>query len=151
MKIQIEPTDIVSGFSLVPMGAIIMWSGSFESIPQGWKLCDGTNGTPDLRNRFIVAAAFEENGIPMTNILGQNTRSGGNIAHGHTVNDPQHSHNVTGQSLDGGNIIIDSSPNGQFAVTPVDATAETNSTGITVGNASTAPPFFALAFIMKVA
>ncbi|MDR9392671.1 MAG: hypothetical protein RI554_11670, partial [Trueperaceae bacterium] len=33
-----------------------MWSGSVVSIPSGWLLCDGTNGTPDLRDRFIVGA-----------------------------------------------------------------------------------------------
>jgi microcystin-dependent protein len=40
----------------VPSGGIIMWSGSVASIPSGWFLCDGTNSTPDLRNRFIVGA-----------------------------------------------------------------------------------------------
>lgn len=38
----------------VPRGGIIMWSGSTGSIPAGWALCDGTNGTPDLKGRFIV-------------------------------------------------------------------------------------------------
>lgn len=38
----------------VPSGAIIMWSGNPANIPNGWKLCDGSNGTPDLRGRFIV-------------------------------------------------------------------------------------------------
>lgn len=37
-------------------GIVVMWSGSAASIPAGWSLCDGTNGTPDLRGRFIVGA-----------------------------------------------------------------------------------------------
>ncbi|MBQ2870556.1 hypothetical protein IJE86_02520 [bacterium] len=37
-----------------PIGGIIMWSGT--TIPTGWKLCNGQNGTPDLRDRFIVGA-----------------------------------------------------------------------------------------------
>ena len=37
-------------------GIICMWSGSTASVPTGWALCDGTNGTPDLRDRFIVGA-----------------------------------------------------------------------------------------------
>jgi hypothetical protein len=37
-------------------GMIMLWSGSSASIPSGWLLCDGTNSTPDLRNRFVVGA-----------------------------------------------------------------------------------------------
>ena len=40
----------------VPIGGIIMWSGSVGSVPSGYKLCDGNDGTPDLRDRFIVGA-----------------------------------------------------------------------------------------------
>lgn len=42
--------------SVLPAGAIIMWGGSVASIPSGWVLCNGLNGTPDLRDRFIVGA-----------------------------------------------------------------------------------------------
>ena len=41
---------------LTPQGIIVMWSGSVASIPTGWNLCDGTNGTPNLRDRFVVGA-----------------------------------------------------------------------------------------------
>jgi len=41
---------------VVPTGIITMWSGVIASIPTGWALCDGSNGTPDLRNRFVVGA-----------------------------------------------------------------------------------------------
>ena len=41
---------------MIPIGGIIMWSGSIVSIPNGWRLCDGTNGTPDLRDKFVVGA-----------------------------------------------------------------------------------------------
>lgn len=40
--------------SIIPSGLIMMYYGN--SIPDGWALCDGTNGTPDLRNRFIIGA-----------------------------------------------------------------------------------------------
>ena len=51
-------TVTVNGVEMffVPRGAIIMWSGSAANIPPGWALCDGTNGTPDLRDKFIIAA-----------------------------------------------------------------------------------------------
>ena len=39
-----------------PSGVIAWWSGSEASIPAGWKLCNGLNGTPDLRDRFVVGA-----------------------------------------------------------------------------------------------
>ena len=42
-----------SGF---PSGGIIMWSGSVASIPSGWYLCDGTNGTPNLKDRMVIGA-----------------------------------------------------------------------------------------------
>jgi hypothetical protein len=39
-----------------PIGGIILWSGSVAAIPATWQLCDGTNGTPNLRDRFVVGA-----------------------------------------------------------------------------------------------
>lgn len=42
--------------SLVPTGAIIMWSGKKSEIPTGWSVCDGTKGTPNLSNRFVFGA-----------------------------------------------------------------------------------------------
>jgi len=39
---------------VIPKGVIVMWFGT--SVPIGWHLCDGTNGTPDLRDKFIVGA-----------------------------------------------------------------------------------------------
>ena len=44
----------LTGIVTIPTGVIVMWSGT--TIPSGWALCDGTNSTPDLRNRFIVGA-----------------------------------------------------------------------------------------------
>lgn len=35
---------------------IVLWSGAIVDIPAGWKLCDGNNGTPDLRDKFVVGA-----------------------------------------------------------------------------------------------
>lgn len=40
-----------------PSGVIVMWSGSIKNIPKGWLLCDGTKGTPDLRERFVLGTA----------------------------------------------------------------------------------------------
>lgn len=40
----------------VPVGTIVIWSGTADNIPAGWQLCDGTNGTPDLRDKFVLGA-----------------------------------------------------------------------------------------------
>jgi hypothetical protein len=44
------------GSGMLPVGGIVIWSGSVGSIPSGFFLCDGSNGTPDLRNDFIIGA-----------------------------------------------------------------------------------------------
>lgn len=41
---------------LCPVGGIMLWSGSTGAIPSGWALCNGANGTPDLRGRFVIGA-----------------------------------------------------------------------------------------------
>ena len=59
---------------VMPQGAIIMWSGGADHIPEGWVLCDGQNGTPDLQDRFIVGATPDTAG-----------HSGGSTSHHHMV------------------------------------------------------------------
>lgn len=49
------------GYTGVPVGTISMWAGSVGDIPAGWHLCDGTNGTPDLRDKFVVGAGNKYN------------------------------------------------------------------------------------------
>lgn len=43
-----------AGQSLVLTGMILFWNGTIGAIPSGWHICDGTSGTPDLRDKFIV-------------------------------------------------------------------------------------------------
>ena len=45
----------------IPKGLITMWSGSITNIPTGWALCNGQNGTPNLTDRFMVAAGGKYN------------------------------------------------------------------------------------------
>ena len=49
----------VSMTDSVPQGTILPWYGKLDEIPNGFYLCDGQNGTPDLRNRFLVGAGDE--------------------------------------------------------------------------------------------
>ena len=88
-----------SGGGSLPMGSIIMWSGDTSSIPTGWQLCDGTNGTPDLRNRFVMGAGST---YPVGN-------TGGNadsvvVEHSHTIND--HNHTFSGSGSDNVDISV---------------------------------------------
>ena len=55
LHIEGKVKSVVDGveFYMVPQGSIIMWSGSVSAIPDGWALCDGSNGTPDLQDNFI--------------------------------------------------------------------------------------------------
>lgn len=66
----------------LPVGSIIMWYGT--TIPQGWNICNGSNGTPDLRNRFVIGAGDT---FPLD-------ASGGN-AQIQADNLPPHKHNNT--------------------------------------------------------
>ena len=71
-------------------GMIMMWSGTIATIPSGWLLCDGTSGTPDLRNRFIIGANADDAGVAKTNVTGSATQTGGNKdgtlgSHSHTT------------------------------------------------------------------
>jgi hypothetical protein len=49
----------LTGIEGVPSGVIAMWSGTVANVPTGWNICDGTNSTPDLRERFIVGSATD--------------------------------------------------------------------------------------------
>lgn len=52
-KIYID--SLFATFNSIPQGTIVMWSGIVGDVPAGWYQCNGNFGTPDLRNRFILA------------------------------------------------------------------------------------------------
>ena len=74
----------------IPVGGIIMWSGTIASIPSGWKLCNGSNGTPDLRDKFVVGAHSDLSGTTKSNVEGSYNQSGGDISHNHGGNTSTH-------------------------------------------------------------
>ena len=73
----------------LPIGSIIMWYKALADIPSGWILCDGNDGSPDLRNRFVIGAASDTDRVPS-----------GSTSHSHTnaqtVAGGAHAHDVTG-------------------------------------------------------
>lgn len=50
------PGGAPSGGESLPIGSVIMWAGTLETIPTGWHLCNGEDGTIDLRGMFALGA-----------------------------------------------------------------------------------------------
>ena len=141
-----------------PIGGIIIWSGSIANIPSGWALCDGTNGTPNLRDRFVVGAGTSY-AVDTTG----GSKDASVIAHTHTASTASagsHSHTWTGWRSNGSQVLINLP--GTASDTDQNATLTTNAAGahthsVTVDSAGSSgtnanlPPYYALAYIMKIA
>ena len=142
-----------SGF---PSGGIIMWSGTIATIPSGWYLCNGSNGTPDLRDKFIIGANADSGGAAKTNVTGSYTQTGGTkdaivVSHTHTatVTDPGHSHTST--------VLSGINANANPGVQVGSGNTGTATTGISVAISTTGssgtdqnvPPYYALAVMQK--
>jgi len=104
-----------------------MWQGSIATVPDKWKLCDGTFGTPDLRDKFVLAAG-------LSYIVDE---TGGNDLHDHTLTTDGHTHTLSGGSGITGYHINSSTTN----VSTDTATTTEN---------SAKPPWYSIAFIMFV-
>jgi hypothetical protein len=134
-----------SAFGL-PSGVIVMWSGTLGTIPAGWALCDGTNGTPDLRDRFIYGVSAGQNpGVP-----------GGSLSHSHTVNSHTHTVNPPNtETIGGSGLIVGPGEGCAWA----DLYTHTHYVDIPVFNSGSSPagtsseahlpPYYKLAFIMN--
>ena len=107
----------------------MLWAGAVVDIPSGWHLCDGTVGTPDLRDTFVFGAGGDK--AP--------DFTGGTHSHTHDFTGDGHSHYL----VDGDNI-IDSFPAGDKGV----GTTSNNAIGET-DSKSHYPPFYCLCYIMK--
>ena len=134
----------------IPSGGIIIWSGSAAAIPSGWYLCNGSNSTPDLRNRFVVGAGS-------TYAVGATGGSADAIvvSHSHTASDSGHTHTTFNGSNLNSNVT-----NGGVAGTVnrgSSASNETNSSSANISVSTTGssgtnanlPPYYALCYIMK--
>jgi len=129
----------------LPIGSIVIWSGTVASIPTGWQLCDGTNGTPDLRDRFVVGARQDSGGVSMTTVSGSLTKTGGEAKHTMTIAEmPPHTH-----SYRWWNAWYFSGSSELAAKGSYNDNAQTGSTG---GGQpfNVLPPYYALCFIMKI-
>jgi hypothetical protein len=141
---KVATTAYVASAS-IPSGCIVIWSGSSASIPSGWYLCDGSNSTPDLRNRFVVGATS-------TYAVGATGGSANAIvvSHTHSVSDPGHNHSLGFQ-----NTTIDQNSGSAGLVRQGSSNTGTATTGISIsstgdsGTNANLPPYYALCYIMK--
>lgn len=110
-------------------GMILLWSGAIVDIPTGYVLCDGNNGTPDLRNRFVIAAG---------DTYGPDDTGGAN-SHGHTKGT---------LSVDG-NLSWFIAPEGTEDDNNYAVHTHAHSLSGDVANGANVPVYYALAYIMK--
>lgn len=155
-------SSLFVGAGTIPIGGIIMWSGTISNIPTGWALCNGSNGTPNLTDKFIVCATTGSgDGTVSTSGPGFNAtsgalnssytpgNSGGETSHQLSILEmPSHTHSFTAViDVDTKNN-EDDTPNNTFDEADRQTTSTTGSTG---GNQyhENRPPYYALAFIMR--
>jgi microcystin-dependent protein len=143
---------VAGGF---PSGGIIMWNGSVASIPAGWVLCNGSSGTPDLRDRFVVGAGSTY----AVNATGGSANAT-LVSHDHTFsattsNVGDHNHSLVGSSSGSGGsgAFENRAPTGSKQTGDAGShdhtvSGTTSSQGSSATNANL-PPYFALCYIMK--
>lgn len=164
---------VTGTFNMIPTGTVGMWSGDINKIPAGWALCDGTQGTPDLRGRFvlgynkdqpIIRGSVDADGWVNTNTgarlnfekCNQIGMNGGTPYHTlRVVELPPHTHKenyVTKHNIEGGcgvnqnpALLYGWESGGGCAYNKL---GDTSSTGSGEGH-NNIPPYLVLAYIMK--
>lgn len=144
----------------IPKGVIVMWSGAVNAVPAGWALCTGASGTPDLRDRMVMGAggkyAVEAKGgaetqnvsTALSGAAGATTLSVAQMpSHGHGTNAISGSRpNYDGNTWAGGSVdtlVASINNNGSSG-------SHTHTlSGSATGTVSVLPPYYALAYIMK--
>jgi hypothetical protein len=151
----------------IPIGGIIMWSGSSSSLPTNWKFCNGANGTPDLRGRFVMCmnreldGSYDKNG-PINFWANINTTGGSPdavvVSHSHSVNEdgagaytPPQGRNPQGAGNHGHVATAASDGFGYHVATAVNHThsVSVNPFGES-GSNKNLPQYYALAYIMRI-
>lgn len=135
----------------IPENIVVMWSGAIIDIPENWFLCNGNNGTPDLRNRFIAGAGSK---YILSDTGGSEDAINPSHTHSNFATNTDGNHNHTMNSFrDGGT--------GRFGSRGSSAVAGSTSSSngshshtVTYSNSGESgvgknmPPYFALAYIM---
>jgi hypothetical protein len=143
------------GVNLFKPNMILMWAGTIATIPTGWVLCNGTAGTPDLRDRFVVGAG---GGYAVNS-------TGGATSHQHTIivfgtalsvaQLPPHSHDAPPGSSGfitagtGAGNTTSGSTIGTSPTTSLTGSGATHNHTAASAASDSRPPYWALAYIMK--
>ena len=135
-------------YYMVPKGGIIIWSGSANDIPEGWALCNGQNGTPNLSGRFVLGYGTVTDDATPPNTQTYNVNAtGGEILHKLTVDEmPSHSHEISrtfgggGGGSGGGDINTSGSGRTPFSILPAGGNQPHENM----------PPYYTLCYIMRV-
>jgi len=170
MALVCNGTDIVSAVPTFVPGMIMMWSGSTATIPTGWLLCNGSSGTPDLRDRMVIGAGSTyavaaTGGASTTTISSANlpshthtysgTTSGQSVTHNHSQFDSNggppsgYVTNLTIDSANDGNVYLNSATTGNASVDHSHTYSGTTAATGSGTAATTISPYYALAYIMK--
>ena len=150
-------TEVTGGGSSLPKGSIVMWSDPV--VPEGWQICDGTNDTPDLRDKFVVGAgttyALDATGGSADAVV---------VSHGHSLSgtansNGAHIHKTKGTINEyAGSILTTKFFNSSYAGYTLDTTSDGAHTHSVSGNASDTgvsgtnknlPPYYSIYYIMK--
>jgi hypothetical protein len=166
----ISVSSTYGGFT--PLGGIIMWTGYGGDVPTGWALCNTSqtiNGiaVPNLSNRFIIGASTGANVTPTTNVTGSATLYGGTkdavvVSHTHsgtTDGGGAHTHSYDQAQYVNTEGAVAVSPRANQNAPATTSEAPSHTHGFTTGDATDAvsgtdknlPPYYALAFICRVA
>ena len=149
----------------IPTGMINLWYGAIGSVPTGWYVCDGSNGTPDLRDRFVVGAGSSYSvaatgGAKDAVVVSHSHTATSSSSSSSSVSDPGHAHSFNLGGAPGGGSYsavapaIYSGTSTAAAVTGIGVSTST-STSTTVaaagvsGTNANLPPYYALAYVMK--
>lgn len=162
-EFQAQINNIITNL-LVPIGTVVAFAASFATIPTGWFLCDGSNGTVNLVDQFIMGTAtegqlFDAGGSKDAVTIDHVHGSAGN--HSHSASQVAHNHKVpTGNTSGNDDNIVDEgdSPNSTNvftdsrapAITIVAAGVHAHPAAGVSGTDLNLPPFVKLAYIQRI-
>lgn len=156
------------GWAALPSGIIVMWAGTLATIPSGWRLCDGSSGTPDLRDKFVKGAANLANpgstggASTHTHSVTTNVAVADHASHTHTlatiagtVSGSTTTNNIvqTGGGLstasgtgNNANLRSSTTTGGPSAT----LTHAVTNNAVTTGSTNNEPPYYTVAYIQKI-